>query len=116
MSHANAPLSELGRLKLARFHIESGSTIRGTAERFQVSTTTVIRWTRRYRAVPSMRITWPTLGFSCVTEERSGALGRENRVNIHSTEEKENEFHLMAISYPPLMMICFRTTISATIR
>jgi transposase InsO family protein len=38
-------------LKLARFHVESGSTIRGTAERFQVSTTTVVRWTRRYRAV-----------------------------------------------------------------
>jgi transposase InsO family protein len=41
----------LGRLKLARFHVESGSSIRGTAERFQVSTTTVIRWSRRYRAV-----------------------------------------------------------------
>ncbi|MCF8558329.1 MAG: IS481 family transposase [Candidatus Nanopelagicales bacterium] len=51
MPHANAPLSELGRLKLARFHVESGSTIRGTAERFQVSTTTVIRWSKRYRAV-----------------------------------------------------------------
>lgn len=51
MTHRNAPLSELGRLKLARFHVESGSTIRGTAERFQVSTTTVIRWSRRYRAV-----------------------------------------------------------------
>jgi transposase InsO family protein len=36
---------------MARFHVESGSTIRGTAERFQVSTTTVIRWSRRYRAV-----------------------------------------------------------------
>lgn len=51
MPHANTPMSELGRLRLARFHVESGSTIRGTAERFQVSTTTVIRWTRRYRAV-----------------------------------------------------------------
>ena len=51
MSHANATLSELGRLKLARFHVESGSTIRGTAERFQVSTTTVLRWSRRYRSV-----------------------------------------------------------------
>jgi transposase InsO family protein len=36
---------------MARFHIESGSTIRATAERFQVSTTTVIRWSGRYRAV-----------------------------------------------------------------
>lgn len=51
MVHANAPLSEFGRLKLARFHVESGSTIRAAAERFQVSTTTVIRWSRRYRAV-----------------------------------------------------------------
>lgn len=57
MAHANAPLSELGRLKLARFHVESGSTIRGTAERFQVSTTTVIRWTRRYRAVQAAGMT-----------------------------------------------------------
>lgn len=54
MPHRNAPLSELGRLRLARFHVESGSTIRGTAERFQVSTTTVIRWTRRYRAVQAL--------------------------------------------------------------
>ena len=51
MPHANAPLSELGRLTLARFHVESGSTIRGTAERFQVSTTTVQRWAGRYREV-----------------------------------------------------------------
>lgn len=51
MTHRNAPLSELGRLKLARFHVESGSSIRATAERFQVSTTTVVRWSARYRAV-----------------------------------------------------------------
>jgi transposase InsO family protein len=57
MAHANAPLSELGRLKLARFHVESGSSIRGTAERFQVSTTTVIRWSRRYRAVLAAGLT-----------------------------------------------------------
>jgi transposase InsO family protein len=51
MPHANTPMSELGRLRMARFHVESGSTIRATAERFQVSTTTVIRWSRRYRSV-----------------------------------------------------------------
>lgn len=51
MPHANTPLSELGRLRMARFHVESGSTIRATAERFQVSTTTVIRWARRYEHV-----------------------------------------------------------------
>ena len=51
MSHANAPLSELGRLRLARFHVESGATVRQAAERFQVSTTTVVRWSRRYREV-----------------------------------------------------------------
>lgn len=51
MAHANAPLQELGRLRLARAHVESGSSIRATAERFNVSTTTVIRWSKRYRAV-----------------------------------------------------------------
>ena len=51
MSHANAPLSELGRLRLANAHVSSGSSIRATAERFQVSTTTVIRWSERYRSV-----------------------------------------------------------------
>ena len=51
MAHANAPLSELGRLRLAQAHVSSGSSIRATAERFQVSTTTVIRWSKRYRDV-----------------------------------------------------------------
>jgi transposase InsO family protein len=51
MSHGNATLSQLGRLKLARFHVESGSSIRASAERFQVSTTTVLRWVGRYRQV-----------------------------------------------------------------
>ena len=36
---------------MARFHVESGSTIRATAERFQVSTTTVLRWVRRFESV-----------------------------------------------------------------
>lgn len=51
MTHGNAPMSELGRLKMARFHVRSGSTIRATAERYQVSTTTVTRWRDRYRQV-----------------------------------------------------------------
>ena len=51
MPHANATLTELGRLRLARYRMESGATLRQTAERFQVSTTTVIRWCRRYEAV-----------------------------------------------------------------
>jgi len=51
MPHGNALMSELGRLRMARYHVESGSTIRATAERFQASTTTVVRWASRYRAV-----------------------------------------------------------------
>ena len=51
MSHGNATLSPLGRLKLARFHVLSGGSIRSSAERFQVSTTTVLRWVGRYRQV-----------------------------------------------------------------
>ena len=51
MVHANASLSELGRLMLARVHVESGSTIRAYVERFQVSTTAVIRRSQRHQAV-----------------------------------------------------------------
>jgi transposase InsO family protein len=43
MPHANATLSELGRLKLARFHVESGSTIRATAGRVGIPASTVHR-------------------------------------------------------------------------
>lgn len=32
MAHRDAPLSELGRLRMARHHVESWSSIRGTAE------------------------------------------------------------------------------------
>jgi len=39
MTHGNAPWSELGRLRLARYRVEDGATIRQAAERFQVSTT-----------------------------------------------------------------------------
>jgi len=51
MPHANAPLSELGRLRLARFCVLNGGTQAQAAERFQVSVTTVRRWTTRYRCI-----------------------------------------------------------------
>jgi len=49
VSHRNAPLSELGRLRLARCVVDEGWSIRRAAERFQVSPTTAARWARRYR-------------------------------------------------------------------
>ncbi|MFF7945214.1 IS481 family transposase [Nocardia gamkensis] len=49
MSHRNAPLSELGRLRLARCVVEDGWPLRRAAERFQVSATTAKRWADRYR-------------------------------------------------------------------
>src|SRR5947208_4762465 len=49
VSHRNAPLSELGRLRLARCVVEEGWPLRRAAERFQVSPTTAARWARRYR-------------------------------------------------------------------
>ena len=49
MSHRNAPLSELGRLRLARCVVEDGWPLRRAAERFQVSPTTAARWAGRYR-------------------------------------------------------------------
>jgi transposase InsO family protein len=49
MSHRNAPLSELGRLRLARCVVDDGWPLRRAAERFQVSPTTAARWAGRYR-------------------------------------------------------------------
>ncbi len=49
MLHANAPLSELGRLRLARCVVDDGWPIARAAERFQVSQTTARRWASRYR-------------------------------------------------------------------
>ncbi|OBH79306.1 transposase, partial [Mycobacterium mantenii] len=49
MSHRNAPLSETGRLRLARCVVDDGWPLRRAAERFQVSPTTAARWSGRYR-------------------------------------------------------------------
>ncbi|OFB36296.1 transposase [Mycolicibacterium sp. (ex Dasyatis americana)] len=49
MSHRNAPLSETGRLRLARCIVEDGWPLRRAAERFQVSVSTAGRWAGRYR-------------------------------------------------------------------
>ena len=49
MSHRNAPLSETGRLRLARCVVEDGWSLRRAAERFQVAVTTAARWAGRYR-------------------------------------------------------------------
>ncbi|MBB4964022.1 IS481 family transposase [Saccharothrix violaceirubra] len=49
MTHANAPLTELGRLRLARCVVDEGWPLRRAAERFQVSPTTAARWADRYR-------------------------------------------------------------------
>ncbi|WP_344382589.1 IS481 family transposase, partial [Mycolicibacterium diernhoferi] len=49
MSHRNAPLSETGRLRLARCVVEDGWSLRRAAERFQVAVTTAQRWASRYR-------------------------------------------------------------------
>jgi transposase InsO family protein len=47
--HRNAPLTETGRLRLARCVVEQGWPIARAAERFQVSRPTATRWARRYR-------------------------------------------------------------------
>jgi leucine-zipper of insertion element IS481 len=48
--HANAPLSERGRLRLARLIVEQGWPIARAAERMQVAWPTAKRWAERYRA------------------------------------------------------------------
>jgi transposase InsO family protein len=49
MPHRNAPLTETGRLRLARCIVDDGWPLRRAAERFQVSPTTAARWAGRYR-------------------------------------------------------------------
>jgi transposase InsO family protein len=50
MIHGNAPLTPLGRRRLAVLIVEQGWTVRRAAERFQCSPATASRWSRRYRA------------------------------------------------------------------
>jgi len=47
--HANATLTERGRLKLAQCVVDEGWALRRAAERFQVSHNTARRWADRYR-------------------------------------------------------------------
>ncbi|SDL67884.1 leucine-zipper of insertion element IS481, partial [Geodermatophilus siccatus] len=49
MVHRNAPLTETGRLRLARCIVEDGWPVARAAERFQVSRPTATRWADRYR-------------------------------------------------------------------
>lgn len=50
VSHANAPLTPVGRQRLAVLIIEQGWSVRRAAERFQVSPATASKWAGRYRA------------------------------------------------------------------
>lgn len=50
MTHANAPFTPEGRLRLARLIVDDGWPVRRAAERFQCSPATASRWARRYRA------------------------------------------------------------------
>jgi transposase InsO family protein len=47
--HRNAPLTETGRLRLARCIVDNGWPIARAAERFQVARTTATKWSDRYR-------------------------------------------------------------------
>jgi len=50
MTHANAPLTPVGRERLARLIVEEKWPVARAAERFQVSPATAHEWARRYRA------------------------------------------------------------------
>lgn len=49
MVHANAPLTEKHRLRLARLIVEDDLPVAHAAQRFQVAWTTAKRWAERYR-------------------------------------------------------------------
>jgi transposase InsO family protein len=54
VTHANAPLTPLGRRRLAELIVLHGWTVRSAAERFQCSPATASKWAARYRAGESM--------------------------------------------------------------
>jgi transposase InsO family protein len=49
VTHANAPLTPLGRQRLAELIVVQGWPVRRAAERFQVSPATASKWAARYR-------------------------------------------------------------------
>lgn len=61
MSHANSPLSETGRLRLARCVVDQRWPLRRAAERFGVSVTTAKRRADRYRAEGAAGMARPVL-------------------------------------------------------
>ena len=54
MTHVNAPLAPLGRLRLARLIVVDGWSVRRAAERFQCSPATAAKWAARLRAGDSL--------------------------------------------------------------
>jgi transposase InsO family protein len=50
LTHPNAPLTPVGRRRLAVLIVQEGWTVRRAAERFQCSPATASRWASRYRA------------------------------------------------------------------
>lgn len=59
MTHANAPLTPVGRARLAALINIDGWSVRRAAERFQVSPATASRWARRARTGDSVTLIWP---------------------------------------------------------
>jgi transposase InsO family protein len=55
--HRNAPLTETGRLRLARCIVDHGWPVARAAERFQVARTTAMKWSDRYRRLGSAGMT-----------------------------------------------------------
>ncbi|WP_412077298.1 leucine zipper domain-containing protein [Streptomyces xanthophaeus] len=90
--HRNAPLTETGRLRLARCVVDDGWPVRRAAERFRVSHTTAFRWAIRYRTLgvagmsdgqaghtaspPGRLPPWRNMCCGCGASTGSGRCGR----------------------------------------
>lgn len=71
MTHANAPLTPIGRQRLAELIVIQGWPVRLAAGRFQVSPATASKWAHRYRAgLPMSDL--PSRPHSCPTRVPSG--------------------------------------------
>jgi transposase len=100
--HANAPMSELGRLRLARCIFEDGWPIARAAERFQVSRTTATRWRSAIGA-------WARSGWRIGPPARTGPRIGPARRSLRKIVQHRTKKRLGLVQIAPLVGVVSST-------
>src|SRR3954470_12669752 len=113
MTHANAPLTPVGRRRLAELVVLDGWTVRRAAERFQCSPATAAKWAARYRAGLSMS-DYSSRPRTCPTRSAqrlarpivqlwSGRVWGPPRIGCHRSVRRSTVGRVLARSRMPLL-------------